>query len=76
MAVKILEEIGFETDGHLSKLLTEDIAAEAHLIFRATFEEIRSLLNRNSGRIPSSLSKRKRSSRLYADHYPARSARA
>ncbi len=45
MTVKILEE--------------EDIAAEADLIFRATFEEIRSLLNRNSDRIPSSLSKRK-----------------
>ena len=63
--MKILEEMGFETDGHLSKFLTEDIAAEADLIFRATFEEIRSQLNRNSDRIPSSLSKRKRSSRLY-----------
>jgi|LGVE01.1.fsa_nt_gb hypothetical protein len=65
MAVKILEEMEFETDGHFSKFLTEDIAAEADLIFRATFEEIRSLLNRNSDRIPSSLSKRKRNSRLY-----------
>ena len=32
MAVKILKEMGFEADGHFSKLLTEDIAAEADMI--------------------------------------------
>jgi len=32
MAVKILKEMGFEADSHFSKLLTEDIAAEADII--------------------------------------------
>lgn len=31
-AVKILEEMGFEASGHQSKLLTEDMAAEADMI--------------------------------------------
>lgn len=32
VAVKILKEMGFEADGHFSKLLTKDIAAEADII--------------------------------------------
>jgi len=32
MAVKILKEMGFEADGHFSRFLTEDIAADADMI--------------------------------------------